>query len=502
MTRLNDRTDPLARAWGCGAFLAMAVAGWGCTARPAGWEVAQSEAAETSEAGVDAEAVASDSASTGSAQAKIVPSVAVDWSKRAPACSPISEGDSAIVRCVSRGQDLLAEQTPPEAFGFDAPVPAPTAVQTVECTQDGQIDAPWVAARGPHITVYGLNQTAAHGESGQLALRFEALYDTLRARFEVASELEVDLFFSPDPASAASHDRQLRAAFPTERRAEGLYSRSQDEFVQLHPGWFLSQVFVGQAVASDQVVLPLLSTGLSEVFDQSGRDLHLAYAAQLVSGRVAHGAAVGEFSDDDLNGADRAASGSFLEYLVDRYGMHAVMNMVRASGLKCTADGCSSTTYGAVHAVGALQALVANLIQDVTGDDWEDVRTGWRSVVLDTLKAPVAPPATGDQTEIENLVRVADQAITANDAAQYRSTMEGFYCQTQGDRGRLAMARDVVSAFGSVSTRVVEILPAPTKSFRSARVVAVRRTDDGLGLVYYDLERFPEGWRFSGGSDW
>jgi hypothetical protein len=53
--------------------------------------------------------------------------------------------------------------------------------------------------------------------------------------------------------------------------------------------------------------------------DQSGRDLHLAYAYDIVTGS-AGGVIPGELSDDDVWGYSYTAAGSLVSFMVQRHG--------------------------------------------------------------------------------------------------------------------------------------------------------------------------------------
>jgi hypothetical protein len=111
--------------------------------------------------------------------------------------------------------------------------------------------------------------------------------------------------------------------------------------------------------------------------------------------------------------------------------------------------------------------------------------------------------AAEDRAAIVNLVLVADLARNENDPNAYRATMDGFYCETFDDAARFETATQMTAAFEEVETEVLAVYPAATRNYRSARVVATRTQGaDGVSTTFYDVERFPTGWRIIGTSEW
>src|SRR6185295_17134195 len=108
--------------------------------------------------------------------------------------------------------------------------------------------------------------------------------------------------------------------------------------------------------------IPMLSVGLAEVLDQSGRDLHDAYALNLhaaVETRVR----VSSLETSDVTGKNVGRAGSLVKFLIDRYGMSTFIAMFKDATVT-SAGGCSlkSATYGCINSAAALTTMLDGVL--------------------------------------------------------------------------------------------------------------------------------------------
>jgi hypothetical protein len=98
---------------------------------------------------------------------------------------------------------------------------------------------------------------------------------------------------------------------------------------------------------------------------------------------------------------------------------------------------------------------------------------------------------------------VMDKAIATNDAAMYRSTLEGFYCDYGGEALREQISERAVAAYGTTTSKVLAIFDTGMKNFSTAQALVQRTDDHGIttfATVYF--EHVQLGWRVSYGPDW
>jgi hypothetical protein len=105
--------------------------------------------------------------------------------------------------------------------------------------------------------------------------------------------------------------------------------------------------------------------------------------------------------------------------------------------------------------------------------------------------------------EIGNLFRVMDDAINTKNAAQYRSTMEGFYCNGGGDVLRSAIAEQAIEAYSKSRTEVLGLYDTGIKNFWTAKASVKRIDETGIpSFQTIELEHVQVGWRIVYSPDW
>ena len=386
---------------------------------------------------------------------------------------------------------------------LDATEPTEPAIAPMSTDMCGTASpSTWASASSQHVTIHFLPGSPAERAQGEILERLEGAYTAISGALGVTGEPTVTAYLSPSRADAVANGRGYGGAYPASGRYEVIYTGAPDSYEVQRYGHELTHVIEYHLDPASRYRHPMMSEGLAEYLDQSGRNLHHAYAEQLLSNNESR-VRVADLESRDLSGRNYGRAGSLIQFLVERYGWDTFLDISRATSVSWI-GGC--WTHEAVGCIGTPEALTAMLDDALTrtvGEGWEDVRPAWEAEVQIALATvDVSMPAAA-VAEIENLVRVMDEAVTGDDAAMYRSTMDGFYCDWGGEAMREEIAARAVDAYTMTRSQVVSILPTGIKNFATAQVV-IRRSDE-RGVATFQtlsLEHFPSGWRVTYGPDW
>ena len=383
------------------------------------------------------------------------------------------------------------------------PANPPTPVATDDCNDPNHAGQSWSSTSSAHLVAWTLPGTAAESDVASILAAREAAYTDITTRLGITTEPTITVYLSPNRLAAAQHGKSFGGAFPGQDRVEVVYTGSADGFESLRPGNLLARALEFHIDTANPKRVPLLSVGLAEVLDQSGRNLHDAYAQNLQAGTETR-VRIASFDSGDVTGKNVGRAGSLVKFLIDSYGMPAFLDMFKATAV-ASAPGCAmkSTVYGCINSAAALTTMLNGVISAETGDSWATVAAAWKVEVDSHLASVPLTMPLADRNAIKNLVNLMDQAIITDDADLYRSTMEGFYCDWTGETGRADIAARTVDAYDSTQSNVVRVYPTGASNFTTARVL-VRRVDE-RGLVTninLSVEKLPQGWRVSYGPDW
>jgi hypothetical protein len=392
------------------------------------------------------------------------------------------------------------------APGDDVAVPAePTVLivpETDGCDDELYAGAEWGSSTSSHFVLWYIENTAAHRDASDILSAAESAYSDIRAALGISAEPVIDLILSPNRLAADYYDLGKGVAYGSLNRIEAVYPGSADSYLTLHPGYLLTQVLLRKVVEAGTYVLPFLATGLGEYLDGSDRDLHLEYAYRLVQGAEAE-PYVGKFGDSDVWGDNPGMSGSFMQFMAERYGMAQVTQVVQETSVSWLDGGYVHSDWAAIDSAAQVEGLLADVVEQVTGEPWETATAAWRGAVLARLEGNLPEVPSDDRSEIVNLVAVADHAMNTDDAALYRATMEGFYCDWLAEEERQRIAYDMVTTLSNVETTVLRVYPRATRNFATAHVVATRSMGDGnVSTTYYIVEHFETGWRIASAPEW
>jgi len=378
----------------------------------------------------------------------------------------------------------------------------PTALVTDFCDDNAFAGATWLSYSSAHFTLNYLPGTPAETDRFAIAGRLEAAYADIRSQLGVTATPSFTVNLSPSRAAAYQHNRAYGRTWPDLNRYDVIYTGAPDSFEVMRYGWMLAQMLDYQIDATNRYRSPLLTTGVAEYLDQSGRDMHAAYALQLDAG-IESRVRIAELDARDVNGRNPGRAGSLVQFLVDRYGMWKFGEIYRATTVSWNGSCYSNPTYGCVSTPEQLTAMLNGVLTAKTGEGWATVQPLWQADIERALESDLLAMGPSITSQIQNVVRVMDKALATGDAAMYRSTLEGFYCDYGGEQMRAQIADRAVTAFGATTSKVLAIYDTGIKNFSTAQVL-VQRTDDHGATTFGTLmfEHVPVGWRVSYGPDW
>lgn len=403
----------------------------------------------------------------------------------------------------------VANPAPDAAMEVIEPVKPPgtmeppiVALSTDRCDDATHAGEPWLQAASQHFALYFFHDTAAQADQDEILAKREAAYNEIRAALGVTEEPTVSAFLTPSRLAASANGRGAGTAYPGLDRIEVLYTGAHDGYESNRYGHELTHILDAYIDPLNPRRHPFMAEGLAEYLDQSGRDMHAAYAQQLLAGNETR-VRLTTLETRDVSARNYGRAGSFVQLLVERYGMPTFLDIYRATAVTWT-NGCwTHAKVGCINTPEKLTTMLDGAIQAKGYETWAVVQQVWEQKVHEALASADTALPEEDVQEIENLVRVGDLAIARRDAAMYRSTLDGFYCDATADAMRDQVSSRAVSAMSGTTSKIEGIRATGIKNFRTAQVF-VRRTDSrGLStFINLSVEHFPEGWRVTWGPDW
>lgn len=378
----------------------------------------------------------------------------------------------------------------------------PTALELDGC-DDAHADLDWQVISSPSFNLRVLPGTAAHAQLDEIIAVREAAYTTIAGAIGLTSRPVIDVFLSPNRVAAAAHGAGKGVAWPSYLRYDVIYTGAEDSYEVQRYGHELAHVLTGQLPKPRPYPLKVLNEGLAEYLDQSGRDLHDAYAMQLNADRESR-RYLSRFEDSDVHGKNYGRAGSLVQALIERYGMPALLAILRDTHLDWS-SGCyrHPQVTGCINTGASLVLALDPAIQAHTGETWADFWPHWDAAVRAALAANPGRIDPATLEDVENLVALMDQAINTKDADIYRSTMEGFYCDWGGEQVRTDAAIRTVDSYQDVESRILAIYPTGIKNFATAYALVERTEARGTTSVHgIQLEHVDGTWRQTWGPDW
>jgi hypothetical protein len=411
----------------------------------------------------------------------------------------------ALIGCVAEPPPALDERAAASVrIEIDEPdddePPPPLDVDL--CDDPTYPGVAWVSATSAHFHIHYLPGTAAERDREAILNRLEKAYTEIRARLGVTATPTISVHLSPNRVAAVAHGRAMGRAWPGEDRYEVLYTGAPDSYEVLRHGHELTHVLEYHLDPARPRRHAFLSEGLAEYLDQSGRDLHDAYALQLIAGAETR-VRTTSFDSRDVTGKNYGRAGSLVQLLVERHGMDAFLNVFGSTAVTFTGGCWRHATYGCIATPEALVAMLDGVLAAVTGERWATVAAAWEADVQAALMAAEPSLPDADVAEITALLATMDHAVTTGEPDLYRKTMEGFYCDWGGEAMRTEIAARAVEAFVATRSEPLAILDTGVKNFRTALVVVMRQDERRRKFSYaLTVEHVPEGWRVAYGPDW
>jgi len=393
-------------------------------------------------------------------------------------------------------------QCAPTAFRFPetACVDETAQLELDPCDESDFADATWQTHQSEHFTFHYFSGTAAAADIEAIANKRETAYNTIREKLGIYTAPAIEVYLSPNRVAATEHGRAMGRAYPSAGRYEVVYTGAADSFEMTHYGHELTHVLAHELDPQHPVRLGILSEGLAELLDHSGRDLHAAYADKLRAGKESR-AYVASFDSNDAWGSNYGRAGSLVAFLRDRFGWNDFVRIYKRAYVEWS-NGCyRDPTYGCVTTGDQVATVLDGILQEVVGQSWTQVQRDWEARVREALAQP-STIATTDYRHIQAVVNQMDAAINERDAAKYRTTMGGFYCEWGGEDMRQQIAARAVN-MGDVQTALVDVRRSGTKNFSTAIATVLRRFASGetqAQTLYF--EHLPSGWKVVWGPDW
>jgi hypothetical protein len=360
----------------------------------------------------------------------------------------------------------------------------------------------WLSHSSPHFTLSYLQDTPAERDRVVIATRLESAYTAIRAQLDITAEPTFTVNLSPNRYAAALHGRGFGRGWADQNRYDVIYTGAADSYEVQRYGQLLTLMLNYHLDAANRNRVSLLTTGIAEYLDQSGRDQHVAYALQLDAG-IESRVRLAEFDAKDVQGRNVGRAGSFVQFLVERYGIEVFADIFRATAVNWNGSCYAHQTYGCVSTPEQLTAMLDGVIASRVGEGWATLQPLWQEAVEDALDRELFGMGPTATSQIQNVLRTMDKAVALKDPSLYRSTMEGFYCDWGGEDLRVDIAARAVTAYGQTTSKVIALFDTGIKNFSTAQAL-VQRTDEHGASTFGTLllEHFPLGWRVTYGPDW
>ncbi|MBI2394923.1 MAG: hypothetical protein HYV09_35465 [Deltaproteobacteria bacterium] len=431
-----------------------------------------------------------------------LPSAPPEAEAQAQIAGPSIHPEPNAPRPIPAPAPAVAEPTAEKApFGSEEVVPE--ALTTDFCDEPVYGTTSWSETTRGKLKLRYVPGTAAEKDLEKIATVRNELYGKISTALGVADPGTISITFSPNRATAKANGLQKGVAYPASNKIEVLWLGDPDSYEAAAPGHELTHI-ISAKIDGVTNHLGVLSEGLAEYFDGSGRDLHEAYARDLRASIDA--SFTTRFSDSDLWGYNYGRAGSFVKFLVDRSGMEKFVALWKANALTWS-SGAYVTKLGVVVKDGfGVEAALDKSLREVYGVGFEALRFEWAAVLAPYLTAKPSTLPSWDVAAIENVLDNVDWADTHGSAAVLRSTMDGFYCDTTTDESRAKLASAAVEGRGTLRTQTTALYPIGMRNYPQALAFTVRREQRGTSMIDVTsrvwLEKFPVGWRITFADRW
>jgi hypothetical protein len=369
------------------------------------------------------------------------------------------------------------------------------ALATDYCDEPTFMTTPWIEKVDGNITYRFAAGSAAERDLVDITDARRKRYDEIAEFFGVTAPVAVKIVLSPNRLAAVKHGYGLGWSVLSKSTAEVVYTGDEGSFEKRSPGHELAHV-VGSKVDGALYHMPFLDEGVAELLDGSGRDLHASYINEI---RASYNTvSVTRLTSNDVNGGSYGRAGSFVQFLVDRYGKEKLVELWKTTSVTWSGSTFTTKLGDRVKTAAELELALDRALRGTYGAGFEEIREAWEEALAPYFATPSSVDAE-DADQIKAVLAHADEAINTADASALRSTMEGYYCDWYSDADKLATATAAVEYRGVVRTEVMSIISNNHRNFPEVVVHALHtEVRDGVetkSAKQIWMEKLPVGWR-------
>jgi len=341
-----------------------------------------------------------------------------------------------------------------------------------------------VTFESPHLVLHYVKGSAADRDLGQITRKRELACQSISDALGVKLEKKIDIYLYPTRESTRSglgegSTKDMNTILVN-------YYDFTPCYEKIHFGHELTHAISARLVKSH---LALLSEGLAEYLDQSGRDLHASFShhSRIFDHRV-------PFRMEREDVIDQRDYSRYL--LLYTKGGSFVKFLVEGSGWKRFRD-----FYRATANLGILHPLedFAKKYKEIYGEELVIAEARWNAVLAPYCTAFELPRlAKSDDAAVRSLFAEQDAAASLHDATRIAST----YDRLNRKMNSQFEATMNYYANGLVSTELQDVFDLGIKNGHYALVNAVRHFNDGsTHQIQYKVEKMEDGWTIQS-EDW
>jgi hypothetical protein len=366
------------------------------------------------------------------------------------------------------------------------------ALTTMTCAPDLK-DVAFVERKRGTFRFHFLPGTAAERELDEISTHREDARARIAQTLQIEDAHVIDVFLSPSRGAAKVHGRSFGTTFMREARIEVIYPDDPESYE--HKRWGHELTHAIEAILDDSPGNHpnLVDEGLAEYFDQSERDLHLAFAQEIRSSDRSLDEAI-RMDAREIDDVKYGKAGSFVRRLFEsNRDPERFKAFYRAVGMVWR-NGAWKSRSGAALDTAGYELLLDGALRAHYDVDLATFTAQWHDTVAPYLERPATSVSAEDAAAIKALFAGRDHAVTTGNASAYRATMEGFYCDQWSDAARMREAERQANG-DRVTTFVEEIVDNGLINLPTA-LVRVREERAGhVETRWSTVEHYGVGWR-------
>ncbi|NIM15478.1 MAG: hypothetical protein GTO45_26170 [Candidatus Aminicenantes bacterium] len=364
------------------------------------------------------------------------------------------------------------------------------------CDDDPKSNVDFISYSSGSFTLHYLPGTAAERDREDILNKRNSVLATIENMLDIKEDRIIDIYMTPNRRAAKLHNVGAGAASPVQGRIEVLYLDDPQSYEQTRYGHEVTHVVAYNIDPYNRFHLNFIEEGLAEFFDHSGRDYHQVFVQVCKAFKLDLAAAI-QLNKDDVYGRSYTKAASFIQTLFDIDP--------DADKFKAFFSGCyiylkGNYPYspdGQLIDADKLIEIIDSQLKVHYGITFEEFNKQWLDNLTPLVNTKPLRLAEDDLNEIKQLFTVRDQAMSEGNAELYRSTMEGFYCDTLSDSERMSIAEQTISKAAAGKSRVIDAFYLTIKNYAWALVYFEKTVNGKTEILKAFLEHYPLGWRFN-----